>query len=126
MNRFFEFSSAQLKVLVFLVCTLMVIATVRIIRGFATEDRVMTPLLVATGETAPGYTTLFTIDINLSPADSMELIPGIGPALASRIVAYRDSAGPFREVQDIVRVPGIGNKTYERIKPYLKVTPWWN
>ncbi|MBN2227179.1 MAG: ComEA family DNA-binding protein [candidate division Zixibacteria bacterium] len=126
MNRVFAFSSAQLKVLVFLVCTLMVIATVHIIRGFASEDPTVSPMLVATGEIDPGYTPLFMIDINLSPADSMELVPGIGPALASRIVAYRDSAGSFREVPDIVKVPGIGNKTYEKIKPYLKVTPWWN
>jgi len=126
MNRFFEFSSAQLKVLVFLVCTLAVISTVRIIRGFAREDRAGMPMQVQVGNGDQYYAPLFKIDLNLSPADSMELIPGIGPMLASRIVAYRDSVGPFREVADVIQVRGIGIKTYEKIKPYLEVRPWWN
>lgn len=48
------------------------------------------------------------IDINRSTASQLEGLPGVGPVLASRIVAYRDENGPFDEPEDLLDVPGIG------------------
>jgi competence protein ComEA len=48
------------------------------------------------------------IDINNSTASRLEGLPGVGPVLAARIVAYRDTNGPFGEVEDLLDVPGIG------------------
>ena len=48
------------------------------------------------------------IDINNSTASQLEGLPGVGPVLASRIVAYRDSNGSFAQVEDLLDVPGIG------------------
>jgi competence protein ComEA len=59
--------------------------------------------------------------VNLNTATSAQLqrLPGVGPKLAARIIEYRDAHGPFRRVQDLVRVQGIGEKTLARLAPHL-------
>ena len=56
--------------------------------------------------------------INLNTATKAELdtLPGIGPALADRIIEYRQKNGPFQRAEDIKKVSGIGDKVYENIK----------
>lgn len=63
------------------------------------------------------------IDLNRASAAELEALPGIGPALAGRIVAYRDSVGRFRELRELTRVPGIGARTLERLTPFLRLEP---
>lgn len=48
------------------------------------------------------------VDINAGTAADLEDLPGVGPVLADRIVAYRDANGPFATVEDLLDVPGIG------------------
>lgn len=69
-------------------------------------------------------TQALSTPINPNTATSTELqrLPGIGPALAERVIAYREAHGPFRRVQDLTRVRGIGTKTLARLKPYLVVS----
>lgn len=62
-----------------------------------------------------------TISINTASAAELELLPGIGPALAARIVADRAANGPFRSVEELARVRGIGPRTVERVRPYVRV-----
>lgn len=61
--------------------------------------------------------------INLNTATSAELqsLPRIGPKLAERILAYRDEHGPFERVEELVRVRGIGQKTFAQMEPYLRI-----
>jgi competence protein ComEA len=59
------------------------------------------------------------VDINSATAQELEVLPGIGPGLAERIVAYRDSHGVFRAPEEIMEVSGIGEATYERIKTQI-------
>lgn len=56
--------------------------------------------------------------VNINTADSSQLdtLPGIGPALAQRIVQYRETNGPFNSVEDIKNVSGIGDKKFEDLK----------
>ena len=63
------------------------------------------------------------VRMNLNTADAalLQRLPRIGPALAGRIIAYRQNVGPFRRVEDVVNVRGIGDKTLEKIAPYLYV-----
>jgi competence protein ComEA len=63
------------------------------------------------------------MDPNTASAQYLQRLPGIGPALAERIVEYRESVGPFRTPRDLMRVRGIGPKTFERLEPYLHVAP---
>lgn len=66
------------------------------------------------GEGAP-------IDVNRATADELVALPGVGPVLAGRIVAYRDSAGPFRSVSELASVKGIGAATLERIRGRVRI-----
>lgn len=56
------------------------------------------------------------ININTATAAELEELPGIGPALAERIVAHRQANGPFASVDDLVQVPGIGTAKLEALR----------
>ena len=62
-----------------------------------------------------------TVNLNTASASTLELLPGVGPAIASRIVAYRDKH-PFADVLHLMRVKGVGRKTFNRARPFLSVT----
>ena len=63
------------------------------------------------------------LDLNRATAAELETLSGIGPALAARIVAYRDSVGGFASVEELGRVRGIGPATLERLRPRVYVQP---
>jgi len=67
---------------------------------------------------APGAPRL---DLNAASPAALERLPGIGPQLARRIIEERERAGPFRAVQDLRRVRGIGPKTLEALGPLVTV-----
>lgn len=61
------------------------------------------------------------IDINSADANELDKLPGVGPAIAQRIIEYREANGPFRSVDDLIRVKGIGPKKMEQIRPMATV-----
>ena len=62
------------------------------------------------------------IDLNRASAQDLEAVPGIGPALAKRIVEYRQAHGPFQKIDDLAeKVLGFGPKKMAGIKPYLSI-----
>ncbi|MDW8222285.1 MAG: helix-hairpin-helix domain-containing protein [Gemmatales bacterium] len=63
------------------------------------------------------------LDLNRADTDALITLPGIGPTLAQRIVAYRQEHGPFRQVEELRRVPGIGAKTFDKIRGLVYVEP---
>lgn len=62
-----------------------------------------------------------TLDLNAATAADLEELPGVGPVLAERILAWRDSDGPFTEVGQLREVSGIGEKTFQRLAPLVGV-----
>ncbi len=62
-----------------------------------------------------------SINLNTATASELQRLPRIGPKMAARILAHREAHGPFRRVQDLVQVRGIGTKTLARLAPYLVV-----
>ena len=61
------------------------------------------------------------ININKASLAELDTLPGIGPAYAQRIMAYREANGPFADPSKIVKVKGIGQVTYDRIKELITV-----
>jgi competence protein ComEA len=59
------------------------------------------------------------IDLNRASAEDLDAIPGLGPALAKRIVEYRQAHGPFKKIEDLREVSGVGPQNLEKLKPYL-------
>lgn len=79
-------------------------------------------------ETSPGFCPgkqdtemIYPLDLNTADSTQLEKLPGIGPELAGRIVAYRENNGSFIAVEQIMDVTGIGEKKYEEMKDYITV-----
>jgi len=62
------------------------------------------------------------IDINRAEPWLLETLPGIGEVLAQRIVDYRSANSPFKRIEDLLKVSGIGQATLEQIKDYITVS----
>ncbi len=62
------------------------------------------------------------LDLNFATKSELRLLPGLGDALAQRVVDHRQRVGRFRSVEDLRKVSGIGPKTLERLRPYVFVT----
>ena len=63
----------------------------------------------------------FRVAVNLCDAQALTAVPGIGPALAEKIIAQREENGCFHYPEDLLSVSGIGKSTLEKILPYLSL-----
>lgn len=70
-------------------------------------------------EVIPAGSQLALVDINSAGAAELICLPAIGPALAGRIIEYRERHGPFRRPEDLLAVPGIGPKLLAEIEPLV-------
>ena len=61
------------------------------------------------------------IDINTATVQQLQLLPGIGEALAQRIVDYRDANGNFSAIEELMNVSGIGEKKFADIQDFITV-----
>ena len=77
----------------------------RTLTGGDDADRLPTELL-------PGE----KLDLNTATAAQLQLLPGIGEKLSAAIVAWREEHGPFQKVEELLRVPGIGEKRLAEIR----------
>jgi len=63
------------------------------------------------------------VDINIATAVDLQAVPGIGEALAGRIIEFREEHGRFEKVDDLLNVRGIGVTSLEKLRAYLVVKP---
>ena len=60
------------------------------------------------------------LNMNTATEKQWELLPGIGPSTAKKLVAYRNRQ-PFKEPMNLMRIKGVGRKTFDACKPYLSI-----
>ena len=63
------------------------------------------------------------LDLNQANAEQLRALPGIGPVLSSRILDWRDAHGPFKRVDDLLLVKGIGEVRLEKLRALVTVQP---
>ena len=76
-------------------------------------------LAVAGAAAKPAPTS--KVYLNTASAEQLATLPGVGPALAGRIVEYRQKSGSFRATKDVMNVKGIGEKNFAKIEAWLTV-----
>lgn len=70
---------------------------------------------------APQGTAGGKVNLNTADAAALEGLPRVGPAMAQRIIAWRDSNGRFTSVEDLLGVTGIGDKTFAQLKDLVTI-----
>ena len=63
------------------------------------------------------------VNLNTASASDLEGLPGIGAKTAARIVEYRQKNGPFKKVEELMNVRGVGEKNFLKLKPQITVAP---
>ena len=79
-----------------------------------------TPLVQPGGQVVSGAPAL---NLNTATLEQLEALPGIGPKTAELIVQYRQKNGPFKKVEELMNVRGIGERSFLRLKPLLTIAP---
>ena len=72
----------------------------------------MVPVVVVAGD---------KVNINTANKETLSTLNGIGPVTAERIIEYREKVGPFKSIEEITKVKGIGEKTFLKIKDSIVV-----
>ena len=79
----------------------------------------MAVVLAAVTFAGAGEETSGVVNINTASAEQLQLLPRVGPALAGRIIEFREDNGSYRTVDEIVAVKGIGEKSFEKLEPFI-------
>ena len=61
------------------------------------------------------------VNVNTATATQLEALPGIGPSMAQRIVSHREKNGPFKKLEDLMNIQGIGEKSFLKLRPMLTI-----
>lgn len=93
----------------------LVAAAVSLAAHLAAAPAAAAPTSAAAKAEAPAA----PVDVNAAGIDQLTAVPGIGKSLAQRIVSFREKNGAFAKVDDLLKVQGIGEKSLEKLRPFL-------
>lgn len=79
-------------------------------------------IAVAAGAIAADADTNGVVNVNTASADELQFLPQVGPALAGRILEFRETNGAFKGVDELVAVRGIGETSLAKIKPFVTIS----
>ena len=87
------------------------------------------PFVAAAGQTKtaaraaakPASTAI--VNLNTASTSDLEGLPGIGAKTAARIVEYRQKNGPFKKIEELMNVRGVGEKNFLKLKPQITIAP---
>jgi competence protein ComEA len=96
-------------------------AGVNLARFLTDGEQVRVPLLGEVATAAPGLTADGLVNLNSADAATLETLPRVGPAMAARIIAWREANGGFGSVDDLRDVTGIGERTFAELQPLVTV-----
>jgi len=91
--------------------------SVNLARKVSDEEKIYIPSSKETEESMAGV----LVNINAAGQQALESLPGIGPATAKNIIDYREFNGPFKNIEEIQKVGGIGEKKFQAIKDLISV-----
>lgn len=99
------------------------VSSLNLVAHLDEDGRIFVPAKDSGGETDNSLTGSEGTRININTASSQELtsLSGIGPSKAADIVSYREKKGPFKSIEEIMEVPGIGTATFEKIRDEIRV-----
>ncbi len=105
------------------------LTAVNLARVVVDGEQIVVPRVGEVPATAPGPSAggaassgaAGLVNLNVADATTLETLPGVGPAIAARIIAWRDENGPFRSVDELLAVSGIGEKTLDGFRELVTV-----
>jgi competence protein ComEA len=81
-------------------------------------EQVEAAIHVQAGQPTSGKTA---VNLNTAEASELETLPGIGPSKAEAIIEHRETNGPYKSIEDLKLISGIGDKTFEKLKELISV-----
>lgn len=126
--QFFNFTPQETKALIFLLAALLVGSAITLYKR--THPQFAPELIIEKKEIDPQHQTQSPlhqeqgkkkINLNQATTAELQLLSGVGPSLSRRIVEYREAHGKFRQIEDLMQIPGIGLKKFERIKDRISI-----
>jgi competence protein ComEA len=97
------------------------LAQLNLARFVVDGEQIYVPALGEVPASAPGTTAGGKVNINTADEPTLETLPRVGPAMAARIIAWREANGNFTTIEDLMSVTGIGDKTFESLKDLVTV-----
>ena len=62
-----------------------------------------------------------SLDVSTASKNDLMTLPKIGPVTAEKIIQYRDDFGPFKSIEDLLKIKGIGQKTLDQLKTFIQI-----
>lgn len=80
-------------------------------------------LFAAQAEKPPAAAAKPALNLNSATLEQLDSLPGVGRAVAERILEYRQKNGGFKKIEELMNVKGIGEKSFLKLKPLITVAP---